>query len=132
MLPAPSPACGGGSGWGHSANKEQDRTEEKRAAPVSRETLYAVAAEFFRRASRRRYAASIPTAEGGQDCAWSSRAVLPAPSPACGGGPGWGRSANKDGDGTEEKQARPVSRETLYPVAAEFSVVPLAADMPPG
>src|SRR6266851_3183666 len=57
-----SPArAGEGSGWGP---VHKDRRSEDSGPPVSRETNYAVATEFSRRASRRRYAARMPSAAG--------------------------------------------------------------------
>jgi hypothetical protein len=127
MLPAPSPACGGGSGWGRSANEGGDGTEEKQAAlfyvkrftpspPNSSVALLAADAP-----------PGFPLLKR-KDCAWSSRAMPPAPSPACGGGR-VGRSANKGGT---KKRAAPFHVKRFTPSPPNSSIVPLAADTPPG
>jgi hypothetical protein len=68
----PLPLAGEGRGGGAQQTKSE-MGPKKSERPVSRETLYAVATAFFRRASRRRYAARIPSAAG----------VKPSSRPAC-------------------------------------------------
>jgi hypothetical protein len=119
MLPAPSPACGGGSGVGALSKQRRRSDRRKTRHAVSRETLYAVAAEFFRRASRRRYAARIPTAateglrlEFTGDAACSLSRLR--------GWVGVGALSKQRPRSDRRKTSRAVSRETLYAVAAEF------------